>query len=636
MKRAKIMVVEDEGIVAADIQDRLRALGYGVAAVVESGEEAERTAGSSRPDLVLMDIFLKGDIDGVEAAERIRTNWDIPVVFLTAHADETTLQRAKITAPFGYILKPFNDRELHTTVEIALFRHAIEAKLKNTERWLSAVLESIGDAVVATDKWGLITLMNTSAAVFTGWDPGEAFGKPLAEVFPLLDEVTRLPVMSPVSKIMYEETDINWCNPLLLLSRKGAERLVDYTAAPIRDDQSNITGIVWVFRDITKRRQAEADRLILSNLESTGILAGGIAHDFNNLLTVILLNLELAQTLIRPDDELAHLLEQAMQAAFASRGLSQQLITFAQGGAPIRKPTRLSGVIQESVRPAVSGSRVRCEFFLAEDLWLAEVDAGQIGQVIRNLVLNAREAMPQGGVVSVRAENVVLGSHENPSLPPGDYVRVSIADRGGGIAKEVLPKIFDPYFSTKQRGDQKGMGLGLTICHTVIQKHGGAIAVESEVGVGTTFHIHLPAFRKRLGEEKASVPEVLPRQGRILVMDDEEGVREVVGVLLQRMGHEVEMVEDGQRAVEVYGSAKGQGRPFDAVILDLTVRAGVGGQEAILALLKIDPAVKAIVMSGYANDPVVLEPERCEFKGALVKPFAIGELQEMVSRVMGS
>ena len=221
---------------------------------------------------------------------------------------------------------------------------------------------------------------------------------------------------------------------------------------------------------------------------------------------MILLNLELAQTLIPPGEELAHRLEQAKQAALTAGGLTQQLITFATGGAPVRKPTRLSGVIQESVRLALSGSRLRCDFSLAEDLWPAEVDAGQIGQVIRNLVLNAREAMPEGGVISVRAENVVLGPQENPSLPPGDYVRVSIADRGGGIAKEVLPKIFDPYFSTKQRGTQKGMGLGLSICHTVIQKHGGAIAVESEPGVGTTFRLHLPASRKLLQEEKASVP----------------------------------------------------------------------------------------------------------------------------------
>jgi len=319
-----------------------------------------------------------------------------------------------------------------------------------------------------------------------------------------------------------------------------------------------------------------------------------------------------------------------------ARGLTQQLITFAKGGQPIRKLTSLSQLIEDSVRPALSGSRVRCEFHLADDLWPAEVDAGQMGQVIRNVVLNAREAMPQGGVVSVRAENRVLGSHEHPSLPPGDYVRVSIADRGGGIAKEVLPKIFDPYFSTKQRGDQKGMGLGLTICHAIIQKHGGTIAVESAVGVGTTFHLYLPASRKLIAQETAPMPKVLPRPGRILVMDDEEGVRNVMGVSLQQMGHEVELVADGQKAVETYGSAKGQGRPFDAVILDLTVRAGVGGHEAIQALLKIDPAVKAIVMSGYANDPVVLEPERCGFNGALVKPFDIGKLQEMVSWVMGS
>ena len=390
-----------------------------------------------------------------------------------------------------------------------------------------------------------------------------------------------------------------------------------------------------VLEDITEHKRAEEDRLILNKLESTGILVGGIAHDFNNLLTMILLNLELAQTLIPPGGELAHLLEQARQAALTSGGLIQQLLTFANGGAPVRKPTRLSGVIQDSVRLAASGSRLRCDFSLAEDLWLAEVDAGQIGQVIRNLVLNAREAMPEGGVISVRAENVVLGPQEQPSLPPGDYVRVSIADWGGGIPKEVLPKIFDPYFSTKQRGTQKGMGLGLAICHTVIQKHGGAIAVESEPGVGTTFRVLLPASRKLLGEEKASVPAGRPRRGRILVMDDEEVVRKLVRRLLEQEGHEVELVEDGQRAVEAYESAKDQGRPFDVVILDLTVRDGVGGRETIRELLKIDPAVKAIVMSGYANDPVVLEPERYGFKGVLAKPFEKLKLREIISRVLG-
>jgi CheY-like chemotaxis protein len=239
-------------------------------------------------------------------------------------------------------------------------------------------------------------------------------------------------------------------------------------------------------------------------------------------------------------------------------------------------------------------------------------------------------------VISVRAENEVLGPQGNPSLPSGDYVRISITDWGGGIPKEVLPRIFDPYFSTKQRGTQKGMGLGLTICHTIIQKHGGAIAVESEPGVGTTFRLHLPASRMLLQKEKAFVPSGVLGHGRILVMDDEEVIRKLVRRLLQEMGHEVELVEDGQSAVGAYESARGQGRPFDAVILDLTIRDGIGGQETIRELLKIDPAVKAIVMSGYPNDPAVLEPERYGFEGVLTKPFDKLKLGAVLSLVLRS
>jgi two-component system cell cycle sensor histidine kinase/response regulator CckA len=387
--------------------------------------------------------------------------------------------------------------------------------------------------------------------------------------------------------------------------------------------------------DITERKRVEADRLILNKLESTGILAAGLAHDFNNLLTVILLNLELAQTLTPVGGDLAQLLAEARKAAVTASSLTQQLITFAKGGTPVRKPTRLAGVIQESVRLALSGSNVRCESSLAEDLWAAEVDAGQIGQVFRNVALNAREAMPQGGVVFVRAGNVVLNYHEQFSLSPGEYVQVSIADHGVGVAKDVLPKIFDPYFSTKQGGKQRGMGLGLTICHAVVQKHEGAITVKSELGVGTTFHIYLPATRKLSGGEKAAVPAGVSRPGLVLVMEDEEAVKTVVGLTLRGMGHEVELAENGQMAIEVYKKAQSLGRHFDVVLLDLTVRGGMGGQETIQALLKIDPAMKAIAMSGYAHDPVILEPERHGFKGALAKPFEGDKLQEIISRVMG-
>jgi CheY-like chemotaxis protein len=316
--------------------------------------------------------------------------------------------------------------------------------------------------------------------------------------------------------------------------------------------------------------------------------------------------------------------------------LTQQLITFAKGGAQVRRPTALSGVIQESARLALSASRVRCEFSLAEDLWPAEVDAGQIGQVIQNLVQNAWEAMPEEGLITIGAENLVRSGREHPPLPPGQYVRVSITDRGSGIAKEVLPKVFDPYFSTKQRREQKGMGLGLTVCHSVMQKHGGAITVKSAAEIGTTFHLYLPAAAELASPRKAPGSKVPPRPCRILVMEDEKSVREVIGAILQQLGHEVELVDDGQKAVEAFRSARELGRPFDAVILDSIVRTGLGGQETIEALRRIDPTVNAIVMSGYAADPVVLDHEHYGFKGALAKPFDAGKMQEILALIVGN
>jgi signal transduction histidine kinase/CheY-like chemotaxis protein len=386
--------------------------------------------------------------------------------------------------------------------------------------------------------------------------------------------------------------------------------------------------------DITAEKRAEADRLIFNKLESTGILAGGIAHDFNNLLTVVLLNLELAEVLNYPDAELARYLGEAKKSALKTKALTAQLLTFAKGGAPIRRPMQLSGLIQESVRLGLSGSNVRCEFSFVEDLWLAEVDEAQMGQVLRGIALNAREAMPQGGTLRVRAENAVLKTPEHPSLAAGNYVRVSLADQGHGISPADLPKIFDPYFSTKQRGERKGMGLGLTICHSVVQKHGGAIAVASAAGVGTTLQIYLPAARKLGTDEQA--PARVPPPGRVLVMDDEVAVREVAGQTLSGMGHEVALVQDGQRAIEVYETAQLQGRRFDVVILGLTIREGMGGRETLQKLLKLDPRVKAIAMSGHALDPVMLEPEKHGFKGILTKPVETAKLLENLSRVMGS
>jgi len=389
-----------------------------------------------------------------------------------------------------------------------------------------------------------------------------------------------------------------------------------------------------VLTDITEHKQAEADRLILNKLESTGVLAAGIAHDFNNLLTVVLLDIELAEALIPPGDELGALLEEAKKAVVAAGSLTRQFIAFAKGGMPDRKTTFLPDLIRKSSQ-ALNGSNVRCEYFLADNLYLAELDEMQIGQVFQNLFQNAKEAMPEGGVISVKADNVVLAVRGKPSLPPGDYVRVTVEDHGDGITKDILPKIFDPYFSTKERGSQRGMGLGLTICHTVIRDHGGAIAVTSTVGEGTCFQIDLPASRKLLAETKTPASAGIPRHGKVLVMDDEERLRKVMGLTLWGLGQEVEVAADGEMAVELYKKAKALNRPFDIVILDLTVRGGMGGLDTVQALLKIDPTVQAVVMSGYADHPVIQEFERHGFKGVVAKPFGRINLQEVLIRIMG-
>jgi signal transduction histidine kinase/ActR/RegA family two-component response regulator len=515
--------------------------------------------------------------------------------------------------------------------------HQVELEMQNEELQkardeMEAALEKYSDlydfapvGYLTLDREGTIREANLISASLLGIERARLVNRR----FGLCLSPTDVPAFNAFLTRVFESQVRQFCEVTLL--SEGKPPVAARIEAVIAESGQECRAVL---DDITEQKRAEDDRLILNKLESTGILAAGIAHDFNNLLTMILLNLELAQTLIPPGEELAHHLEQAKQAGLMAVDLTRQLASFGAGGAPVRKPTRLAGLIEASVRLAVSGSVVRCDFSLAEDLWPAEVDAGQIGQVIWNLALNAREAKLAGGAISVRAENVVLGPQENPSLPPGDYVRTSITDWGGGIPKEVLPKIFDPYFSTKQRATQKGMGLGLAICHTIMQKHGGAIAVESEPGVGTTFRLHLPASRQLLPKEKVSVPAGVLGKRKILVMDDEEVVRKLIRRLLQQMGHEVELVEDGQQAVGAYESAQGQGRPFNAVILDLTIRDGVGGQETVRELLKIDPAVKAIVMSGYLNDPAVLEPERYGFMDVLTKPFDKVKLGAVLSLVL--
>ena len=626
MAKAQILVVEDEGIIAQDIQNTLKKLGYAVPAIAYSGKEGIEKAQEIQPDLVLMDIVLGGGIDGIEAAEQIRRRFHIPVVYLTAYADEKTLQRAKITEPFGYILKPFEEKELYITIEMALYKHEMERRLKESQQWLTTTLKSIGDAVIATDINGCVIFMNPIAESLTGWKQKEASGKHLKKVFNIINEKTGKQVDDPVTRVLREGIVVGLANHTLLISKDGTRRSIDDSGAPIKDENGKIIGVVLVFRDVSEKRRIEQELMKADKLNSLGILAGGIAHDFNNILTAILGNIILAKEFTRPGEKIYERLIEAEKASLRAKDLAQQLLTFSSGGAPIKKTMFISELLKESALFALSGSNVQCEFSISNNLWAVEIDEGQINQAINNLIINAIQSMPEGGRIKLTAENVTVSEGEKK----GRYVKISIVDQGIGIPKEHLPKIFEPYFTTKQ----KGSGLGLAIVYSIIRKHDGYIEVETELGVGTTFKVYLPASLKNVFMRKGLKEKIQTGKGKILVMDDEELVRKVVGEMLVFLGYEVEFAKEGIEAIELYKKAKAQGQPFDAIIMDLTIPKGMGGKETINKLLEIDPTVKAIVSSGYSTDPVMTEFTKYGFKGFIIKPFKIKELGEVLYRVI--
>jgi two-component system cell cycle sensor histidine kinase/response regulator CckA len=381
--------------------------------------------------------------------------------------------------------------------------------------------------------------------------------------------------------------------------------------------------------DITKRKRMEEDISKIQKLESIGILAGGIAHDFNNILTAILGNVSLAK-IYDLQSNVQERLTEAEKACMQAKELTQQLLTFSRGGAPVKKVTSIAHLLSDSAIFASSGSNARCECSIPDDLWAAEVDEGQISQVVNNLVINAEQAMPGGGVIKVSAENIFLSESVLP-LEDGNYVKISVEDQGVGIPEQHLQRIFDPYFTTKQ----KGSGLGLATSYSIIRNHDGHIVVESILGVGTTFHIYLPASSEEaVTREKMEEEIPVMGKGNILVMDDEEFIRELVGDMLVNIGYEATTVSDGAEAVELYKEAKESGRPFDAVIMDLTVPGGMGGREALRRIMEIDPEIKAIVSSGYSNDPIMADFGKYGFSGVIAKPYKTGELSEVLYKVM--
>jgi PAS domain S-box-containing protein len=887
------MIVEDESIVALEIKDRIISLGYEVVNVVSSGEIAIIKAGESKPDLILMDIMIKGSMDGIETAKKIREKYDIPAIFLTAYSDEKTIQRAKISEPYGYLLKPLQERELRTTIEMALYKHRTEQALKQSQKWLSTILNSIGDAVIATDAeerirfinpvaetitnwkqqevlgekfsevyrvrneitnevienpatrviregitvgmanhtvlltkddckipvedtaspicdengeiigvviifhdvserrrkeeqirklssaveqspsvvvitnfagdieyvnpkftkltgyefeevkyknsrilksgktdpviyevlWESITaghewrgelqnkkkngefywesisisplrdsenkithfiavkeditqrkhaeeatrraeialaaekerlavtlrsigdavistdteagivLVNREAEKLTGYEQHEILGKNFTEVFELINEMTGEPFDDPIEKVLTNGGIIEQTHQVALMTKDNIQRCIAYNASPLRDSKSTIIGAVMVFRDITEQIKMEEELRRAQKLDSLSLLTGGIAHDFNNILTAIAGNLSLAKINLQPTEKIYQRVSQAENATLRAQDLTQQLLTFAKGGAPIKKMASLGEMVKDVTSFVLRGSNVKCEYYIQENLWSAEVDIGQISQVLNNLVINATQAMPDGGTVKISGKNVTIDDSINDNgntFNKGNYIQISVQDNGIGISSKHLPKIFDPFFTTKQ----KGSGLGLASCYSIIKNHEGHIKVESEIGKGTTFSIYLPAIKIQPTEKPSDNAITLEGNGRILVMDDDEFVLEIVGDMLKEIGYQVEFAKNGQEAIDLYTSAKEGGKPFKSVIMDLTIPGGMGGRETIEKLTEIDPDVKAVVSSGYSSDPIMGNFREYGFRGCVSKPYRVEDICKTLNEII--
>ncbi len=511
-------------------------------------------------------------------------------------------------------------------------RKKAEQALEKEKELLSVTLKSIGDGVITTDTQGRVVMMNNVAEELTGWTQQEASGRPLTEVFYIVNEMTGRRCENPVEKVLKTGTIVELANHTMLISKHGREIILADSGAPIVKKGGEIIGVVLVFRDVTEKQKLEESVQQTDKLESIGILAGGIAHDFNNLLGGIFGYLDMAREACEPGSVVASHLDKALKTFTRANDLTKQLLTFAKGGVPSMKTSSLAPVIKECTRFALSGSNVTSSFDIEEELWLCEFDENQIGQVVDNLSINAVQAMPLGGRILVTAQNRFIQQGELPGLKEGKYVHVSFADSGVGIPSSIMPRLFDPFFTTKQKGN----GLGLSTVYSIMKKHDGKVEVESEPDKGAVFHLYFPISEK--SPQKSTLNKPVSQymgSGWVLVMDDEDYIREAVGEMLKSMGFSVKYASNGSDAIDCIKGAMETGTPFTAAIMDLTIPGGMGGIEAIQKVRELNREVVVFVSSGYSDDPVMADPQQYGFTDKLKKPFRKVHLEQLFQKHFG-
>lgn len=500
-----------------------------------------------------------------------------------------------------------------------------EKKSWESREFAENLIESMKDAISILDGDGRYIHVNSAFSRMTGFTKDDLAGK--EPPFPYWPEEECGNIMRSFEEVLggnFEEIEA-------IFKRKNGERFpVLISPSCLKDQNGNVVSFFSTMKDLTERKKVEVELHKAQKLESIGILAGGIAHDFNNILTAIFNDIALAKDSDSKEYR-EKWLTKAEAAAMRARDLSYKLLTFSKGGSPVKNLIDPGAFLKESVSLSLAGTNLKPVFLIQPSLPPIEADENQLNQVIHNIILNSAQAMPSGGTLNVSA-GIEKNVRKNiPGLPGGDYILFTIEDLGAGMDEYLVPKAFDPFFTTKE----KASGLGLSTAYSIIKSHGGHISMRSRAGEGTTVYIYLPMIKKKISAEKSDGSEV-KLTGKVLVMDDEELIRETAGEVLSRMGFTVEYSVDGTEAIDLYRQAFVAGEPYRAVIMDLTIPGGMGGKEAVGLLKEIDPGVKAIVSSGYSNDPVMAEYEKYGFSGIIIKPYKASDLVGAVKRIMAS
>jgi PAS domain S-box-containing protein len=617
-----------------DLQATLGEMGYAIAAAVASGEDAVAQTAALHPDLVLMDIKLKGAMDGVKAAERITAQFHIPVIFLTAHADLSTFRQAVATKPFGFVLKPYTEQDLRTAIEVSLARHEVERIAREHKQWLAAVVRGIGDAVLAANLDGAITLLNPEAERLTGWRHPQAEGRAVAEVVRLIHEQTGQDLAPSVESVLATGQETSLPAWAVMVSRTGLKTPIEGRASPIRMADGSLIGAVMTFRDITRRRRTEARLRSAEKMDAVKTLTACVAHDFNNVLTAIMGRAELLTSRTRPGDPGYDHTAGIMEAAERAKDLVQRMLALGRPAEGARTPVSLGHIVQEAVQSlrATAPPQIEIRAVLRTSSDIVSADAFQLHQIVTSLCANAIEAVQEtGGTVTVTVEDA-SGDQEPDAAPPArraddDVVRLSVRDTGIGIEPEYLDRIFDPFFTTKPLG--KGAGVGLTMVHGIVTALNGSVHVESHPGRGSVFTVLLPKGQA----ERPSFAAPPQRQAsgtarpRVLVVDDQTEVRNVLASALEFLGYLVVACANGIEALETFRRAP---TGFNLVLTDQTM-PGMTGDQLVRAIHALRPDQPIILCTGFSD--VMMNEAQARKAGAcgfLMKPIGLEALARAV------